>query len=195
MSEDAAPRSPQETQTDAARLETQQKFIYDLLSALDRRRASANTRCTVIFAISSATLGFFLTQLESGQPLYHEEKAWRLFFHIVISASLFTSCLIGLSIIAPISPRSWKDRLSKPPDPSLSWFYPIAEHGEELYLDMIERQDAESLLKETSSQVYKISSILKKRYDRLEWTCWLLYASLSMLGTYSIIILINALMA
>jgi hypothetical protein len=168
--------------------DSRQEFVYDLLEALDRRRAAVDARCAVVFAIAGAAFALFITQLKSGELLYPGRCIWKLAFCSIILSLLSISMLLGLSLIAPIStPKARPSRSSIP----LSWFYQIADLSEEDYHRAVMEQDKESILRESSGQVVKISRLLKKRYDRLKWTCYFLYWAIISLALYACIILIN----
>jgi ribonuclease BN (tRNA processing enzyme) len=167
-----------------------QEFLYDLLEALDRRRSAVDSRCTVVFTVSGVTLGLFMTQLKSGEILYHQNEPWRVAFSAAILFFLLLASIYGLSLIAPIA-RPRKMRRAQRGEPSLSWFYRIAEADESNYLDLVLKQTPETILKETANQVFKISCLLRIRYERLDRTCRLLYAALSFLAVYVLLTLLH----
>jgi len=168
-------------------LEAQQRFVYDLLAALDRRRSAVDTRCAVVFAMTGLALGLFVNLTKTEAPLDPSSRVWGHYLCAAILAALMIALLFGLSLIAPIS-RPRKVRKAEAGKPSLSWFYQIADMDLLAYTGHVSQQNSETLLKETTAQVVLISRLLKRRYDRLDRTCYLLALSVVLFLVYGLLI-------
>jgi hypothetical protein len=164
----------------------QKEFLYSLLGFFDSRREAIDLRSSVILAASSLGLGLFLSQMKHGEFLYPDCSLVYKILAILILSSFLLACGMSLSLIAPIS-RSHK--IKKIKAKSLSWFYLIAEETHEEYHKDITELSDDDILKELTKQVLEISKLLKKRYDRLEYSCKCLYIGIAILLIYIVLMM------
>lgn len=170
-------------------LDAQQRFVYDLLGALDRRRSAVDTRCAVVFAMTGLSLGLFVNLTKTDAPLDPSSAVWAQCLYSRILTTLMLALLFGLSLIAPIS-RPRKVRKADAGKPSLSWFYRIADMEIAAYAKLVTQQTSATLLEETSDQVVRISRLLKRRYDRLQRTCYVLALSVVLFLVYGLLMFV-----
>jgi hypothetical protein len=173
---------------DRETLDAQQGFISELLVALDSRRAAVDSRSTVVFAISGGIFALFVSEIDQQGLFYPGNTCWKLIFCVIIVLLLLAASILGLSLVAPIA-RSKSQRRADQTRKPLSWFYLIAELSEPEYRTTVIQQTRVSLLSETCAQVSKVSRLLRKRYKRLAATCNVLYAGITVIGIYLLLLL------
>lgn len=162
------------------------EFLYNTLTALDNRRTAVDARSSVCLAISTTSLVLILSQYDKDSLLM-PKSLFELIMYVFILLTLSISVLFSILLVAPI--RKYNKPIKNKAIKNYSWFYAIARETKNEYINSIRNVQEKDILIELASQVYSISLLLDKRYNRLSVLCWFLNISLLLIMIYVLVII------
>lgn len=162
------------------------EFLYNTLAALDNRRTAVDARSSVCLAVSTTSLVLILSQYDKDSLLM-PKSLFELIMYVLILLTLSISVLFSILLVAPI--RKYNKPIKNRAIKNYSWFYAIARGTKNEYIDSIKNVKEKDILIELASQVYSISLLLDKRYNRLSVLCWFLNISLFLIMIYVLVII------
>ena len=156
------------------KIEDKIKTQLEVLKRMDTYVISTNAKCAIIISFCAAVLGWLSLNVDKvlegiHTPWIHCLSAVLM---ILIVASAILSLVLALRVMFPVTHSSMESRRGN----SLIFFGDVANinGGSGIYTSRLLGLNSDEMLKDLSEQIFTLSGIAQKKFDRLETLTYIL---------------------